>query len=140
MKFLKFVSVLAVMAGSMFFFSSCSKQKDAVNPSNTVTKDQLVGKWNGNIQSNAGSPAFHADLKGSGAMELDIAPYDGITDIVLLWDVNGNNFTAHVDANGVTNYWKIDATIDPKTLSMAGQLKVNNDPNPPITGIFTMDK
>ncbi len=136
MKFLKIVSTLFIAAGFVLTIASCSKKKEDIN---TVTKDRLVGKWAGNIQSNSGSPAFHAELKGSGAMELDIAPYDGIPDIILLWDVNNNNFTAHLDANGVTNFWKIDAAIDPKTLSMAGQLKVY-DPSTPITGIFVMDR
>jgi hypothetical protein len=136
MKSFRLFSLLAVAVSFSFFFSSCKKDKGSV--SKNITKDQLVGKWNMTIQSN-GSISVQATLKASGAMELDQAPYDGIPELILLWDVNNNNFTAHLDANGITNYWKMDAPIDTKTLSMAGSLKVN-DPNSPQSGLFTMDK
>lgn len=74
---------------------------------------------------------IEATLKTSGAMELDLKPSDGVPELVLLWDMKGNNFTAHVDVNGVTDFWEIHGTFDPKTLSVAGQCKVKN-PNQPI--------
>ncbi len=138
MKSLKFFSALAIVASLLFSFSSCKKGNDSVSK-NTVTKDQLAGKWNMSIQAN-GIVTLRATLKASGSMELDQPPYDGIADIILLWDVTNNNFTAHLDANGISNYWKLNASIDPKTLSMTGELIANNDPNPPQTALFTMDK
>jgi hypothetical protein len=142
MKSLKIFSALPILVALLFSFSSCKKENDSVSKStvskNTITKDQLVGKWNLFIQSDAGNLSAHATLKASGAMELDQQPYDGITDLVLLWDLNNNNFTAHLDAYGVTDYWKLNGPVDPKTLSTAGQLTTNT--NPPVNALFTMDK
>ena len=138
MKSLTSGSALAFAAIILFSFSSCKKEKDSVSNA-AVTKDQLAGKYNMVVQAN-GTATWHATLKASGAMEIDQAPYDNISDIILLWDVNSNTFTAHLDANGVTNYWKLSAPVDPKTLSMAGQLVANDGVNPPLTALFTMDK
>ena len=136
MKSLKTLSTLFIAASLVLAFASCSKNKDSVD---TLSKDKMVGKWNMAIQANSGTVLWHAELKLNGAMEIDQLPYDGIPDVILLWDLTGNNFTAHVDFNNITNYWKLDAPVDPKTLSMAGQFKLN-DPATPQTAIFTMDK
>jgi hypothetical protein len=136
MKSLKIVRTLFIAASMVLAFNSCSKDKNAVK---TVSKEQLAGKWNMVVQANSGTVVWHAELKLNGAMEVDQQPYDGIPDVILLWDLTGNNFTAHVDFNNITNYWKLDAPVDPKTLSMAGQFKLN-DPATPQTAIFTMDK
>jgi len=137
MNSLKTPGALTIVIALLFFLVSCKKDHDAAS-TNTVTKDQLVGKWNMFIQADAGKISALATIKGSGAMEIDQQPYDGITDLVLLWDVNDNKFTAHVDANGVKNYWKLDGSVDPKTLSIAGELVTNT--NPPANAIFTLDK
>lgn len=42
MKLLKFVSVLALTAGATLSFTACKKDKDVFN---TVSKEQMVGKW-----------------------------------------------------------------------------------------------
>src|SRR5262245_25890590 len=103
MNSLKTSSVFTLVIACLFSLVSCKKDHDAVS-TNTVTKDQLVGKWNMFIQADAGKISALATIKGSGAMEIDQQPYDGITDLILLWDVTNNKFTAHVDANGVKNY------------------------------------
>ncbi|HEV8504566.1 MAG TPA: hypothetical protein VGQ53_04170 [Chitinophagaceae bacterium] len=137
MNSVKTSSAVTVVIALLLSVVSCKKDHDSAS-TNTVTKDQLVGKWNLFIQSDAGNISAQATMKGSGAMELDEQPYDGITDLVLLWDVNNNKFTAHVDAFGVTNYWKLDGAVDPKTLAIAGQLTTNT--SPPVNAIFTLDK
>lgn len=135
---MRVIKLILIIPLSITIFSiiACNKEKDT---SNAITKEKLVGKWEAVIQSNT-VLKLNATLKASGAMELDQAPYDGIPDVVLLWDLANNAFTAHLDANGVVNFWKIEATIDPTSLSMAGQLKADNGQNPPIIAVFLMDK
>ena len=136
MKSLKFFSVMAIAASLLFCFSSCKKDSDTKSG---VTKDQLLGKWTFVIQYN-GTTTYHATLKASGGMEVDQPPFDDVADIILLWDVNQNNFTAHIDINGITNYWKLTGTVDAAGASVAGTLVANDGVNPPITALFTMDK
>jgi hypothetical protein len=135
MKSLKFFSAAIFSAAFLFSFSSCKKDNDT----KTVTKEQLLGKWTFVIQYN-GTTTYHANLKASGGMEVDQAPFDDVADIILLWDVNQNNFTAHIDINGITNYWKLTGTADTAGSSIAGTLVANDGVNPPITALFTMAK
>ncbi|MEO6229521.1 MAG: hypothetical protein ABJB11_14580 [Ferruginibacter sp.] len=133
MKLLKSLSVVVIVTGLVFSFTSCKKDKPV---DHTITKDQLTGKWNMLVQSSNGPLVWHAELKNSGALEVDTAPYDGKPDFILLWDISNNNFTAHLDANGITNYWLLNAPVS--TTAMAGQLKTNATPSEVL--IFTMDK
>jgi len=135
MKSLKFLSAVVVAATILFTFSSCKKDSDI----KTVTKEQLLGKWTFVIQYN-GTTTYHANLKASGGMEVDQPPFDDVADIILLWDVSKNNFSAHIDINGITNYWKLTGTVDAAGASVAGTLVANDGVNPPITALFTMDK
>jgi len=135
MKSLKFFSALAIAAAFLVSFSSCKKEDEKTG----ITKDQLLGKWNFAIQYN-GVTTYHANLKASGGMEVDQAPFDDVADIILLWDVSKNSFTAHIDINGITNYWKLTGTVNPGGSSIAGTLVANDGVNPPITALFTMDK
>ena len=137
MKSLKFFSVVSFVAVLLFSFSSCKKDKESV-PGNTVTKNQLLGKWN-MIVVLPGS-FFEKDLvtlKADGTMEIDLEP-DGKADFILLWDAKDNVFTAHWDFNGVSNLWKFNAHIDPITLSITGQKIMGG--NNPTTLNFTMEK
>jgi hypothetical protein len=133
MKFLKFSVLVATSFILLFSFSSCKKE------ASSVKKEQLLGKWDMIVQAGGASQKFHADLKGSGAMELDIEPYDGNTDLIILWDTENNQFNAHLDYQGISPLWELHGTIDPGTLSIAGQFKVN-DPQSPVDAIFTMDR
>ena len=135
MRSLKSLWVLSLATSLTLVFSSCKKDNDVVN---AVSKEEMAGKWKLVIQVGS-TQTWNAVLKASGAMEVDIPPYDGVADYIFLWDINGYNFSAHVDANGIANYWEMHSPIDPKTLSMAGEIKVN-DPNTPQTGVFTMEK
>jgi hypothetical protein len=136
MKSLKFFSAVVIAAAFLFSFSSCKKDGDTKNG---VTKDQLLGKWTFVIQYN-GTTTYHANLKASGGMEVDQPPFDDVADILLLWDLSKNNFTAHIDINGITNYWKLTGTVDAAGSSIAGTLVANDGVNPPITAVFTMAK
>jgi hypothetical protein len=136
MKCLKFFSVVIFAAAFLFSFSSCKKNNDTKGG---ITKEDMLGKWNFVIQYN-GTTTYHANLKASGGMEVDQPPFDDVADIILLWDVSKNNFTAHIDINGVTNYWKLTGTVDSGGSSVAGTLVANDGVNPPITALFTMDK
>lgn len=137
MKFLKTTSASIIAICLLFTLNSCSKGKDdAAKP---VTKDQLAGKWTMTIQSNS-IVTLHATLKANGAMELDEPPFDNVTDIILLWDVTNGKFTAHLDANNIPNYWKLEGTIDPKLTSVTGTLTADNSPNPPQVATFILDK
>ena len=138
MKSLKIVSTLLIVAGFALTFASCSKDKDAVT---TVTKDQLLGKWNMDVILPGGFiEKDQVTLKAGGVMEMDIEPQDGITDFILSWDANNNVFTAHLDLNGVSNIWKLNAHIDPEILLIAGEKTMINAGNNPITLIFGMEK
>ena len=136
MKSLKIASIVFIVASIALVFTSCRKEKEDVKQ---ISKEQLVGKWNMTLQASNAPVIWHAELKAGGAMEIDQPPFDGKAEIILLWDLAGNHFTAHLDYNGVANYWQFDAPVDLNTLSMAGKLKVN-DPNSPQTAVFTMDK
>ena len=134
MKSLKFVSALALMAGSLFFFSSCSKQKDAAN---TIPKEQLVGKWTTNLVTSQ-AQQVQIQLKNGGAIELDVQPYDGIPEFIGVWEVSGTKFTGRFPYNGVADVIKFDGIISSES-SISGQLKIN-DPNTPQSGTFSMNK
>jgi len=137
MKSLKFLSVIIIAA--CLFLSSCKKDKEAV-PGNTVTKEQLLGKWNMTVLLPGGFiEKDHVTLKADGTMDMDLEPHDGITDFILSWDVKNNVFTAHLDLNGVSNVWKFNAQIDPLTLLIAGE-KTMVGGNNSSTLIFGMEK
>jgi len=124
MKTLKVInsSVITIITGFLLFSaSSCKKDKESI-PSNAVTKDQLLGKWNmitvlpvGTIEKD------QVTLKTNGVMELDIEPQDGKVDYILSWDLNNGAFTAHLDLNGISNAWTINAQVDPKNLLITGE-------------------
>ena len=139
MKSLKIISALFIVAGFVLTFASCSKDKDAVN---TVTKAQLLGKWDMTVLLPGNSiEKDNITLKEGGVMEMDIEPQDGITDFILSWDVNNNVFTAHLDLNGVSNVWKLNAQVDPETLIITGEKRmISGGNNPPVTVIFGMKK
>jgi len=133
MRFLKFSMILATSLILLFSFSSCKKETQSVK------KEQLLGKWNMRLQAGGASQKFQVQLKGSGAMEIDAEPFDGVTDIIIFWDTDHNKFNAHLDYQGITPLWELHGDIDPATLSIAGQFKVN-DPQSPVDAIFTMDR
>ena len=133
MKSLKFSLVLAVSLILFFSFSSCKKEAEFVK------KEQLLGKWNMNLQAPGVLQKFHIELKGSNVMEFDIEPFDGVSDLIIFWDTDHNKFNAHLDYQGITNLWELHGSIDPGTLTIAGQFKIN-DPQSPAEAIFTMDK
>jgi len=139
MKSLKFFSVVSFVVVLLFSFSSCKKDKESV-PGNTVTKNQLLGKWN-MIVVLPGSfiEKDLVTLKADGTMEIDLEP-DGKADFILLWDAKDNLFTAHWDFNGVSNLWKLNAHIDPITLSITGQKIMSDGGNNTTTLNFTMEK
>jgi hypothetical protein len=140
MKTLKFIPAFAITVFLLFSISSCKKDKESVS-GNAVTKDQLLGEWNmvtvlpgGTVEKD------EVTLKTNGVMEIDIEPQDGKADFILGWDVNNNAFTAHWDLNGVSNVWKLNAQVDPKTLLITGGKTMVNGANTPVTLIFGMEK
>ena len=135
MKFLKFSRAVAFSSLFVIALSSCKKD----NEPSAVKKEQLLGKWDMVLQTGSTVQQVHVVLKGSGAMELDVSPYDGVTDLIFLWNTENNNFKAHLDADAVANYYEMNGTIDAGTLGISGQLKIN-DPQSPQTSIFLMDK
>ena len=140
MKSLKLFGVVSIVVALLFSFTSCKKDKESV-PDNTVTKDQLLGKWNMVVVLPGGfTEKDQVTLKANGAMDMDIEPLDGITDYVLFWDIKNNAFTAHLDLNGVSNVWKLNAQIDPKTLLIAGEKTMVGAGNNSLTLIFGMEK
>ncbi len=139
MKSLKFFGLPTIVVVLLFSFSSCKKDKESVT-GNTVTKDQLLGKWN-MVVVLPGSliEKDQVTLKADGTMGIDLEP-DGKDDFILLWDVKNNAFTAHWDFNGVNNVWQLNAQIDPKTLLIAGEKTMISAGNNPVTLIFGMEK
>jgi len=141
MKPLKFFGLPSIMVVLLFSFGSCKKDKESV-PDNTVTKDQLLGKWDMTVLLSGNFiEKDNITLKEGGVMEMDLEPHDGITDFILSWDVNNNVFTAHLDLNGVSNVWKLNAQVDPETLLITGEkTMISGGNNPPVTVIFGMEK
>jgi len=131
MKSLKFASVLAVMAGSMFFFSSCSKKNDTVN---TVSKDQIVGKWTTSMIVAATTQEVQVELKNNGVSTLDVLPYDGVAEFSGTWELNGTSFTGHFTYSGNPDFARFDAQVNSKTF-LSGPLKFGGQ-----NGTFTMAK
>ena len=137
MKFLKFATSLCLLVFLLFAFSSCKKEHAAADTS--VKKEQLLGKWDMILQGTT-VQTMSADLRGSGAMALDLTnPADGIDDMIFLWDTETNKFNAHLDLDSVVNAIELHGNIDPVTLGISGTFKLN-DPQSPQIGIFTMDK
>jgi hypothetical protein len=140
MKSLKFFGVPSIVVVLFFSLSSCKKDKESV-PAYTVTKDQLLGKWNMfTILPGGFNEKDEVNLKANGVMEFDIEKTDGIVDYILSWDVKNNVFTAHLDLNGVSNVWTLTAQIDPKTLLISGEKTMIGAGNNPVNLIFGMEK
>ena len=93
------------------------------------------------MNATAGGPVAkpHVVLKGNAVMELDLEPYGATPDLILSWNTDQNKFNAHLDAQGIPNAYELHGNIDPETLSIAGQFKIN-DPQSPIVLSFTMVK
>jgi hypothetical protein len=139
MKSLKFSGVLAIAVILLFSFSSCKKDKESIS-ANTVTKNQLLGKWNMNVMLPGGTiEKDQVNFKADGTMDMDIEPHDGIVDYVLSWDLKDNVLTAHLDLNGISNAWKLNAHVDPVTMLIAGEKTMVGGANS-ITLIFGMQR
>lgn len=140
MKSLKFFGVVSIAGVLLFSFSSCKKDKESIS-ANTVTKSQLLGKWNMNVILPAGYiEKDQVNLKADGTMDMDIEPYDGISDYILSWDLKDNVLTAHLDINGISNAWKLNAHVDPETMLIVGEKTMVGGGNNSITLIFGMEK
>ncbi|HEV8284578.1 MAG TPA: hypothetical protein VGQ09_09715 [Chitinophagaceae bacterium] len=76
-------------------FNSCKKEKDA-----SFSKEQITGMWEGILQANPNTSDVRFNLKTSGIVEVDILPFDGVTDLKGTWDVSGTSFTSQFVDNG----------------------------------------
>jgi hypothetical protein len=140
MKSSKFFGVVSIAAFLLLSFSSCKKDKESI-PANSLTKSQLLGKWSMDVILSGGTvEKDQVNLKADGTMEMDIEPHDGITDFILSWDLKDNVFSAHLDLNGVSNAWKLNAHVDPETMLIAGEKTMVGGGNNSITLIFGMKK
>jgi len=62
-------------------------------------------------------------------MEWDIAPYDGVTDVIGLWSLEGNTFKGTVAANGQPRIFRMDATVSQMD-AVSGKFTMNDPAKP----------
>jgi len=137
MKHSKITLLITAVTLLSFSFVSCKKNSEDVN--STIKAEQLYGSYNMQLNKPGVTQQFHVTLKPNGVMEMDAMPYDGVPDIIISWETGQNKFHAHLDAQGITNLWDFNGIVDPSTLFISGQFKLN-DPQSPEEAVFTIEK
>jgi len=72
-----------------------------------------------------------------GLYGMDIAPYDGVTDVIGLWSLEGNTFKGQLPLMA-TEFFRMDATVS--QMEMPVWQFTMNDPAKPEPGSFEMSR